>query len=156
MGLSTVPASEAHRQCQCPPLRGPTWITKELIVLGSGLMGHCQQWNTHQFQPDVPVPPSDSMHTDYWEFQENTFQEIPHILCFQFDCKLPEQHFLQLAVTQTSEQNTQPQNTFPPWNVWTEAYEIIRILKEQFSLSFNTMIESRGLIFPSLPIILTS
>lgn len=85
-------------------------------------------------------------------FKRTLSQEVPRILCFQFGCKLPEQRFLQLALTQTRKENTQTKDTFPPWNFWTEAYELIRLLKVRSSLSFNKMIESRDLIFPSLSI----
>ena len=139
MGFSRVPASERP-----PPGQHPSGLPREPQgAHGTQLWASFQQWNTNQFQSVVLLLPSTAMHTDPWEFQRTLSSRFHGSCDSSLAANCQHSIFLQLAVTQT---------TYPSWNFWTGAYELIRILKEQFSLPFNKMIGSRGLLFPFLAI----
>lgn len=65
---------------------------------------HNQQRHALEFQPEFLEPAQ--------EFKKTPSREAPQILPFQTGCRMPRQHFLQLAGAPTQKQITHPKGNF--------------------------------------------
>lgn len=142
VGFITIPSrrhlSHTHLSratCEQPKISGEGNIPGSCPAVNQT---HNQQQHALEFQPEFLESAQ--------EFKKTPSREAPQILPFQIGCRLPRQHFLQLAGAQTRKQITTPK-AISPWKLWNRSSEFIRVLKAPVLAAVHNRMKSKHFCF---------